>query len=151
MPTPEEQKQSYIVLAKTVAQRFRLVPELVCAVCEQESGWNPWAVRYEPAFMSRYVAPLYAANKIGATEAWCRAMSFGLMQVMGQVARECGVTLQFLTGLCDPEAGLSIGCTVLAKKLEVAKGDVAEGLLKFNGGSNANYAVQVLARVAKYR
>ena len=31
------------------------------AVVEQESGWNPWAMRYEPAFFSKYVAPLSPA------------------------------------------------------------------------------------------
>ena len=145
-----ERKQSLIVLAKKVAGNFKLEPALVCGVAEQESAWNPWAMRYEPAFMAKYVAPLYATNKIGATEAYARSISWGLMQVMGQVARENGVDLQFLSGLCDPEAGLSIGCAVLAKKIDREGGDVVKGLLAWNGGANALYAAQVLARKPKY-
>ena len=47
-------------------------------------------MRYEPAFFTKYVAPLYTNNKITATEAYARGFSWGLMQVMGQVARESG-------------------------------------------------------------
>lgn len=79
-----------LTLAHKAATAQSLDPALVCAVVEQESGWNPWAMRYEPAFFTRYVAPLYTNNKITATEAWARGFSWGLMQVMGQVARESG-------------------------------------------------------------
>lgn len=150
--TPEQNKQGLILLAKSVAQKFRLDGALVCAVCEQESDWNPWAMRYEPAFMAKYVAPLYAAGKIlTATEAWARAYSWGLMQVMGQVARENGVDVKYLSALCGPEAGLSIGCTVLAKKLDANSGDLIKGLLAWNGGGDPAYAAKVLARQEKYR
>src|ERR1700737_5169749 len=83
-----------------------LQPALVCAVIEQESAWNPWAVRYEPGFLSRYVAPLYTAGKLSATEAYTRSMSWGLMQVMGQVAREFGFAANSLPELCDPATGM---------------------------------------------
>ena len=73
-------------------------------------------MRYEPAFFSKYVAPLYTNNKIAATEAYSRGFSWGLMQVMGQVARETGFDALFLSALCDPEQGLAVGCKVLRKK-----------------------------------
>jgi soluble lytic murein transglycosylase-like protein len=79
-----------ISLARAAALAHSLDPALVCAVCEQESAWNPWAIRYEPGFLARYVAPLFTAGKISATEAYARSFSWGLMQVMGQVAREHG-------------------------------------------------------------
>jgi len=75
-----------LVLARKTAVHS-LDPSLVCAVVEQESAWNPWAIRYEPAFFSKFVASLYTNNKIAATEAYARGFSWGLMQVMGQVAR----------------------------------------------------------------
>ena len=31
-----------------------LDPALVCAICLQESGWKPWAIRYEPSYMWLY-------------------------------------------------------------------------------------------------
>ena len=139
-----------IELARHIAATHGLDPALVCAVVEQESAWNPWAVRYEPGFLSRYVAPLYTAGKLTATEAYTRSMSWGLMQVMGQVARESGFADQSLTELCDPETGLEFGCRNLAALVARARGDVAAALLAWNGGANSNYPVEVLARMRNY-
>ena len=139
-----------IVLARKAAAAQSLDPALVCAVVEQESAWNPWAMRYEPAFLSRYVAPLYTAGKLSPTEAYMRAMSWGLMQVMGQVARESGFDALFLSALCDPEQGLALGCKVLRKKIDAMAGDTMRGLLAWNGGGNPAYPAQVLARKPHY-
>ncbi len=139
------------VLARQTANAHNLYPQLVCAVCEQESGWDPWALRYEPAFFSRYVAPLFTNNKIDATEAYARGTSWGLMQVMGQVARERGFEGRFLSALCDPATGLAIGCAVLAHKLVAAEGNVQKALLLWNGGANPAYPTEVLARAGKYK
>ena len=139
-----------ITLARKAASAHSLDPALVCAVVEQESNWNPWALRYEPTFFSKYVAALYTNNKITATEAYARGFSWGLMQVMGQVAREFGFDALFLSALCDPEQGLAVGCKVLRKKLDAMAGDSTRALLAWNGGGNPNYAAQVLARRAHY-
>ncbi len=69
---------------------------------------------------------------------------------MGQVAREHGFSGKFLSALCDPAAGLDIGCAVLATKLSAAGGNLARSLELWNGGANADYAPQVLARIARY-
>ena len=139
-----------IDLARQIAREHAIDPALVCAVIEQESAWNPWAVRYEPAFLSRYVAPLYTAGKLSATEAYTRAMSWGLMQVMGQVAREAGFEEASLAELCDPFVGVDWGCRLLAARLARAKGDVATALLAWNGGANPDYPAEVLARTRNY-
>ena len=139
-----------LTLARRAAAAQALDPALVCAVIEQESGWNPWAIRYEPAFFTKYVAPLYTNNKVSASEAYARGFSWGLMQVMGQVAREVGFDALFLSALCDPEQGLSVGCKVLRKKLDAAAGDATRALLAWNGGGNANYAALVPARRTHY-
>ncbi|HTS10576.1 MAG TPA: lytic transglycosylase domain-containing protein [Candidatus Limnocylindrales bacterium] len=136
-----------VSLAHALATQNHLDGALVCAVVEQESSWDPHAMRYEPSFRSRYVAPLH----LPPTEEVARSISWGLMQVMGQVAREHGFTGKFLSALCEPEAGLMIGCAVLAAKLGRVSGDVAAGLALWNGGANPEYAGQVLGRVAKYR
>ena len=87
MPPPAE----FVALAQRAAEAHALWPELVCAIVEQESAWNPWALRYEPAFYERYIAPQIARGAIpDVTESRARAFSWGLMQVMGQVAREHG-------------------------------------------------------------
>jgi len=139
-----------IALARKAATAQSLDPALVCAVIEQESAWNPWAMRYEPLFFAKYVASLYTNNKISATEAYARGFSWGLMQVMGHVARESGFDALFLCALCDPEQGLAIGCKVLRKKIDASAGDTIRGLLAWNGGSNPAYPVQVLARKPHY-
>lgn len=152
-----------VALAKKFAVVHSLEPALVCAVVEQESGWNPWLNRYEPAFETN---PKYAENiKAGAgilvhsvtypvslpTEIKNRCTSWGLMQTMGQVAREMGAKCP-LANLCDPEYGLEWGCTILAKKINVqAAGNVVHGLLFYNGGGDKDYATKVQARMGAYR
>jgi len=139
-----------IELARRMAAAHGLAPALVCAVIEQESAWNPWAVRYEPGFLSRYVAPLYTAGKLSATEAYTRSMSWGLMQVMGQVAREFGFAGTSLPELCDPATGIEFGCLILAARLARARDDVSAALLAWNGGANPNYPAEVLSRTRNY-
>ena len=147
---PDTVPPEIIDLARQIASEHGLDPALVCAVIEQESAWNPWAVRYEPGFLSRYVAPLYTAGKLSATEAYTRSMSWGLMQVMGQVAREFGFAGDSLPELCDPARGLEVGCRVLAKRMARSRGDVPAALLAWNGGADPNYPAEVLARTQNY-
>ncbi len=139
-----------VVLARKAAIVQRLDDALVCAVVEQESAWNPWAMRYEPAFFAKYVAALYTNYKVSATEAYARGFSWGLMQVMGQVAREAGFDAPFLSTLCDPELSLALGCKVLRKKFDATDGDCTQALLAWNGGGNSAYAAQVMARRVHY-
>jgi len=139
-----------VLLARRAAAAQSLDPALVCAVVEQESAWNPWAIRYEPLFFAKYVASLYTNNKVSASEAYARGFSWGLMQVMGQVARETGFDARFLSALCDPEQGLALGCKVLRKKFDATVGDTTRALLAWNGGGNPAYPAQVLARKPHY-
>ncbi len=139
-----------VAAARKCANAHSLDPALVCAVIEQESSWNPFAMRYEPAFFAKYVAPLYTNNKVSASEAYARGFSWGLMQVMGQVAREFGFDAPFLSALCDPEQGIAIGCKVLRRKFDAMAGDTTRALLAWNGGGNPAYAAQVLARRPHY-
>ena len=154
-----------VSIARKTAAAHSLDPSLVCAIIEQESSWNPWAIRYEPLFFAKYVAPLYTNNKVSASEAYARGFSWGLMQVMGQVARENGYTEMFLSSLCDPSDALEIGCRVLRKKFDAAANSTVSvaqailpahadlttrALLLWNGGGNPAYPVQVLARRVHY-
>ncbi len=150
-------KEALVQLARLRAAQFSLSPALVCAVIEQESRWNPWAVRYEPEFQEKYIVPLKQAGKLktfGAsmnTEIVARSCSFGLMQTMGEVVREAGAEFAFLTELCNPERALEFGCSHLVKKLEKAEGDTARALQLWNGGANPRYASEVLARIGSYQ
>ena len=140
-----------VALARRAAEAHALWPEVVCAIVEQESSWNPWALRYEPAFYERYIAPQLARGNIAdPTESHARAFSWGLMQVMGQAAREHGFNGASLAALCEPAAGIEIGCRVFAAKLAAAEGNVARALLLWNGGGDRDYPSSVLARVSHY-
>jgi len=140
-----------LALAQGATRAHSLWPELVCAVVEQESSWNPWAIRYEADFYDRYIQPQTARGVLtDETEARARAFSWGLMQVMGQVAREHGFAGASLGALCDPSAGLALGCRILAAKIAAAEGNVPRALLLWNGGADPNYAEAVLARTARY-
>jgi len=173
---PNSAPAALLALARAAAAQHTLDPVLVCAIVEQESAWDPHAIRYEPAFRQRYVAPL----GLPPTEEVARSISWGLMQVMGQVAREHGFRAKSLAALCDPATALDVGCAVFAAKLHAAGTDAApigaaahdahaasvvnhdvdaagivnqnltRALALWNGGANPDYAAQVFARLANY-
>ncbi len=140
------EKPELIKLAVATARLANLDPALVCAIVEQESNWDPWAVRYEPAFDRRYILPM----RLRPTLEILRSCSWGLMQVMGETARDNGFGDSPVT-LLEPSTGLLIGCHVLSGDMDRAKGVLTDALLRWNGGANPSYADQVLARRANYK
>lgn len=133
-----------LALVTPIAMKYGLQPSLVAAVCEQESQWELGAVRFEPKFLRKYVEPL----NLPLLESLDRSTSWGLMQIMGQVAREYGFT-EPLGNLRTPEVAVTYGCKKL-QRCFLKHGDDTTSLLAYNGGSNSLYAQQVLARVAHY-
>src|SRR5579864_8905025 len=128
-----------VSLAKAQASQLLLDPALVCAVCEQESFWRPSAVRFEPAFEARYIHP--ALPQAPTTLELTKAISFGLMQIMGETAIEFGWKGDFLTELCVPEVGLLYGCKKLRRCCDRLS-QVSDALLAYNGGGNPNYPAE---------
>lgn len=105
------------ILADAAAKRHNLPPNLVYAIIQAESGGNPWAIRYEPAFYSRYVIdnpPKGRGTCSDDTESRMQAASWGLMQIMGATARNAGFNGVFLSELCDPKVGIEWSCKHLA-------------------------------------
>lgn len=133
-----------IALAAKAAAKYGLDPYVLCALIEQESGWEPGAVRYEPAFFRHYIEGL----NLPLLEGFNRATSWGLCQIMGQVAIEFGFRGD-LTGLRDPVIGVDYGCRKLQKCFSIHR-DPETSLLAYNGGGNLDYGKQVLARVVRY-
>ena len=147
-------KTELVALAKRTASEFDLEPSLLCALVETESGWYPWASRLEEAFKKRYIDPIKSVQRFGSTsyktERMDRSTSYGLCQVMGQVAREMGCEVRSLTELCNPEVGLKYGAMRLKKAMDRKGGDVRAALLNYNGGSEKKYPDLVMGRMKNY-
>lgn len=137
-----------LAIGKKYATKYALDAALICAVAEHESSWNPWAVRFEPAFEVRYVKP--HIPEMPTTLEMTKAMSFGLMQIMGEVAIELGWAGRFLTELCDPDTGVDFGCRKLRKCVDAHPGDTSAALLAYNGGGDPTYPAKVLPLMPHY-
>lgn len=141
-------KQELERLAQVAAASHGLDPALVKSICHHESqNWKQWACRYEPGFYGRYIKDM----QLSVTEKTMRATSFGLMQVMGQVAREFGFAGDFLSELFDPVHNLEYGCRKLVQCMDRANADVKQALLFYNGGGNPRYPDLVLQHMDKYK
>lgn len=162
-----------------VAPGHGLDANLVEAVCLTESAGNPYAIKPEPSY--RYLMnvrtwqpfrALSAAERTAASapadfptlagsrdQEWqAQRTSWGLMQVMGAVAREHGFREPYLAQLVDIVANLQIGCRHLAGHLRWAKGDIDTALRAYNGGrggvdspATAPYPIKVHGYLAQLK
>src|SRR6267154_1467813 len=117
------------------AETFRLDVNLIRAIIQVESNWNTWAVRYEPSYKYLYF-PRELANQLRITEITMETlqkMSFGLMQVLGAVAMELGLT-QNPAMLTDPAIGIFYGCKKL-RQLFDKYADESDVISAYNQGS----------------
>lgn len=162
-------------LIELQARGASLPVELVAAIVLVESSGNTFAWRPEPYYRwlwdVSHNAPFRAASQdvvkkvppddfcseYGTASAeWLgQQASWGLMQVMGAVARELGLDPQApLTQLCDPQIGLAFGCAHLAnlqRRFKAKHGWVGVAAA-FNAGSvrfDTNGALVNRAYVAK--
>jgi len=140
-----------------VSSRHDLDPVLVFALIEQESNYQTQAMRFEPGYRWLWPKPSEVKAPFGvslATERNQQATSWGLMQVMGAVAREHGCGLPYLSSLCNPGLGIEYGCKHLAKlkRRWPAKCDYISA---YNAGhptmKNKQYVASVLARSERLR
>lgn len=144
-------------LVTAEASRHGLRPAWVLGIVTVESGgeadaWNP-----EPRY--RYLWDLRAGKPFRAltpeenvsetppkdfaaprgidpdAEWWGQQASWGLMQVMGAVARELGYTGRHMPGLCRPEIGVRYGCRHLAALLRRHGSKLELAVAAYNAGS----------------
>jgi hypothetical protein len=165
----------YRQMIESHAETFGLQAVLVEALIRVESGYTPWAWNPEPRYRYFWNVRLRKPFRAITTEEltakfppkdfrslagdadqewWAQQASWGLMQVMGALAREVGYLGPYLTALCDPDMNLRLGCEHLARLLAWAGGDDEQALAAYNGGKggnsqrpfrNAGYAAKVLA------
>jgi len=136
----------YSEFIKEEAIKQNADPTIIAAICKVESNFNIWAIRFEPAFLRKYVPkePKRFGAISKATERQLQAHSFGLMQIMGLVAREKGYKGVYLTALCEPLENLKWGIKHWMYCLKRRNGDIKKALLRWNGGGNPHYPFKVL-------
>ena len=146
-------------LIGNVSIKYGIEPLIIAAVIQHESSFNPYAWNPEPHY--RYFwnvktnAPFRAISKAESDspfppkdfptvagdpdqEWWAQQASWGLMQVMGALARELGWMGRFLPEITNPEIALDLGCKQLNRLQTWAKGDVEQMLAAYNGGKVGN-------------
>lgn len=114
-------------LIHRASQKYGISRDLIEAMVKVESAGNPDAMKTEKRYpylwdLDRkeprrvygldcpedFAAPSYVSQD---TEFWGQRTSWGLMQVMGAVARERGFDGKYFTALCsNQQLGLDIGC-----------------------------------------
>ena len=121
-------------LINKTAKEFNIDPKLIAAICVVESEGDTWSLRYEGGWKT-FLTTKYWANMVkisDSTERICQQCSWGLMQVMGTVARELGMK-DDLTQLCRPDIGLFYGCKKLKTLLN--KYDTESAISAYNAGT----------------
>lgn len=142
-------------LVTRVATAATVPPVFACAIVQVESDGYPYAWNPEPRYRYlvnvrtgkpfRDLEPAEIASAVPPADFPCLAgdrdqewlgqrASWGLMQVMGAVAREHGFTRPYLPELCDPETNVAIGCRVLRALLNWASGNLARAAAAYNAG-----------------
>lgn len=110
---------------------------LVKAICQVESGFEPNSARYERLFSYIFKPNEFISkgnNNINvSTETMFQMTSWGPMQIMGSVARERGF-LGFLPTLCQPDLGIYFGCKHL-KTFILKHKNLDDAIASYNAGS----------------
>lgn len=147
-------QDSYGQIIRNACGKFNLNPEVIAAIIYVESGGDAAAFRYEPKFYDKYIKNKKWEELAGykpkhcnqRTEGHARAISWGLMQVLGQTARELDYRAEFLTELCtEPEDSVYCGCAYFDKCLKKESDNEYKALLRYNGGGNPSYPLKVQA------
>ena len=160
---------------KIVAPKYKFEPQLILAICAQESqdqkvkdACDEYATRMENGFLNKYTRKF----ELATTTECSLAISYGLMQLMGQSLNEMHYfewfrkwyNSQHPTGtllleelseitvckginhfMMNPQWHVEWGVKWLDRKRSQTKdGSTEEMLLRWNGGGNEDYADEVL-------
>lgn len=110
-----------------IASAYDLPWALVEAIVMTESSGHADAYRYEPHYQYLVGSDLSVTEQVGQQISW------GLMQVMGAVAREVGFRGWF-PALCVPETGLLYGCKHIKRFYDRYK-NWQDAISSYNQGS----------------
>jgi soluble lytic murein transglycosylase-like protein len=121
-PRPPEQVRRVVRTTQRVAERHGLPPELLLAMMETESSFNP-------AARSNYGA-------------------LGLMQVVPRFHPKVVKAVGGVHRLDEPEANIEAGATILAAYVE-SSGSLHKALHRYSGGARS-YATRIIKRQREF-
>lgn len=163
---------AYRPLIEKLSAQHHLDADIVEAMVLQESNGRAWAWNPEPRYRYfwdvkrhqpfRTLTPTEVASKWPPSdfpaltaerdqEWWGQQASWGLLQVMGAVARERGFMGSYLTELSDPALGLALGCQHYAAMVRLAKGDAWTAVAMYNAGPGGFKSGQAQIHVGKVK
>lgn len=127
-------KHQLRALAANKARAAGLDGALLFAVIQTESGWNPRAYRYEPAFYTRYIQGKDLQTLWGGSPRRISA-SYGLGQLMYTTALENGFSRSRPPeDLYDPETNIDLTIRLLTRLLKRYGGNVRDAVAAYNSG-----------------
>jgi soluble lytic murein transglycosylase-like protein len=144
--------QRFVPAIRRAARPYDLDPYLLGALVVAESSANPFAIRVERGFWSRYGAAIIRRARLTTEttdDTWLiypdlASASYGLCQIMYPVALELGVRPTYPTELCDIGLNLDLGARLLSGHLRRHRGDETAALGAYNGDQSGHYASIVL-------
>lgn len=138
---------SVITIIDKYTKQFNLNYSHVCGIVKTESNFDPFAYRYETNYSYLFKVSTFA-QKLNITENSEKILqksSYGLMQIMGAVARERGFEGQLLQ-LVDPDINIYYGCKHLKWYSDNYKYKDTDLISAYNQGKvryrNSEYANQ---------
>jgi len=116
------------------AKKQNIDVNLISAIVMVESAGRECAVRYEHNYRWLFHHRNFADDQgiTEQTEETFQKTSWGLMQVMGAVARELGYKGP-LVELCNPKLGLHYGCLKLKELIE-REDSIEDAIASYNAG-----------------
>jgi soluble lytic murein transglycosylase-like protein len=148
----------YKELIEQKAEEHGIPSDLLKALIETESSFNTYAIRYEKGY-PYLVEPFDQFHFHTNTEKVSQQISWGLMQILGSVARERGFEGRFNSELMEPEVGLEYGCRHL-KYYYNRYNNWNDAVSAYNQGSNRkddegnyqnqSYVNKIIKRKKKY-
>jgi len=101
------------------SEEYQIPADLIRAIIKIESNNNKYAVRYERRYEWLYEPENYTSGlQTLDTEKEMQKTSWGLMQIMGALARELGFEGIYLSELVDPDLNIKLGTKHLANLYE---------------------------------
>jgi soluble lytic murein transglycosylase-like protein len=141
-----------MVLTESGGNRYATKPEAFYPYLMNVRTWKPWGQLTRVEAGSKTAPSGFPCLAGHPDHEWLdQQTSWGLMQVMGAVARELGCRSHYLSELTDPITGLHFGCKHFAGMLAWAKGDTNKAIAAYNAGRGGTASEASQAYVVKVR